>query len=382
MEKDEAKSGAEEQALNQTFTGDNVRASWPFSQDSIRANIAHCSPEGKEALISAFLWCIDPAHPMRKEDFAARVGYSDNVLYKLYTGRYVDPKTEEKYDVPPALIKAIRNVLKLEKERFLGGASEFVLTPTASYIWESCDLARESQSPVFIYGPSHIGKTWALVQYAQDNNHGRTVYVRMQAASGLGGMVRRIAERLGVSPGGNTSDLVGRIKKAMTPDMILQLDEMHQLIYTYRLGSFFSCVEVIREIHDECKCGMVICSTNLLMVKMNTHKHGELEQMFRRGVHKRPLPNMPTQADIAAILSSMGLKFPSKSMEITVQKITERPYDMLRQVAKRDGLKAICERLRYGRKLASKVREKLSWDHVVEAHLTIEHNAQPQNDWE
>jgi hypothetical protein len=41
-----------------------VRASWNFSLDKLRTNIAHCSPEGKEALVSAFLWCIDSRHPV------------------------------------------------------------------------------------------------------------------------------------------------------------------------------------------------------------------------------------------------------------------------------------------------------------------------------
>src|ERR1700691_2789175 len=35
-------------------SGNNVRASWNFSLADVRANLAHCNAEAKEAVISAF----------------------------------------------------------------------------------------------------------------------------------------------------------------------------------------------------------------------------------------------------------------------------------------------------------------------------------------
>lgn len=371
-----------EPALSQ-HTGDSVRASWPFSLDQIRKNIAHCSPAGKEALVSAFLWCIDPHHPVRKQDFARRVGWSDNVLYKLYTGRYRNPTTDELYDVPTELVDNIKNFLRLERDRYLGGETLFVMTPTAKRIMTACELARESQTPVFIIGRSHIGKTWALRQYADTNNHGRTVYIRMKAASGLGGMVRRIAEKVGQSPKGNTADLIDNIKHAITKDMLIVFDEVHLLQYTYRRASFFACIEVIREIHDETGCGMVLSGTKLLLERIDEARNGEMEQMLRRGVHRIVLPETPTRADVTAILEHNGLEFPERSEEVKVQRVTEKPYEILRQLAKRDALKSITERLRYGRKLANRAGEKLDWKHFTQAHLTIaKQREQPEEDWE
>lgn len=371
--------------IPENFTGNTPRASWQFSLPDIRANIAHCTHEGKEALVSAFLWCTDHHHPVHRNEFARRVGYSPNVIYKIYAGKYVDPGTGKQYDVPTDLIKAIRQFIEVERERFLGGQTEFVMTPTARKIFTACDLARESQTPVFLWGPSHIGKTWALERYSADNNHGRTVYIRMKAASGLGGMVRRMAERLGVSPKANTADLIDRIKLALTPNMLVLLDELHLLMYTYRAQSFFACLEVVREIYDEVQCGLVLCGTKLLLEKMDAGKHHEMEQLMRRGVHKVPLPNMPTKADLSAILRSSGLEFPDRKDVVTVKDIDEKPYEVLRQLAKNHGLKAITERLRYSRKLAArKGDKKLAWEHFVEAHLIIAAQAAADNDggWE
>jgi hypothetical protein len=222
-------------------SGDNVRASWPFSLHTLRSNLSHCSAEGREAVVGAYLWCIDQKHPVHREEFSRRVGYSQNTIYKVCAGKYRAPDGSQ-LDVPADLVKAIKAFLAIEQERFLGDKNEFVLTPTARRIWTACDLARESQTPVFIYGRSHIGKTWAFEAYTNANNHGRTAYCRMKAAAGLGGMVRRMATAVGVSPDSNTASLVDRIKRAMTPDMLLILDELHLLAYTYRKSSFFACL--------------------------------------------------------------------------------------------------------------------------------------------
>lgn len=373
--------GAAIETIPETYAGDNTRASWPFSLHQIRANITHCSPEGKEALVSAFLWCNDAKHPIVKSEFCRRVGYSENVIYKLLSGKYVHPESHRQLDVPKDLVVAIHNFLRLEKERFLGGKNEFVSTPTARKIFTACELARESQTPVFLFGRSHIGKTWALERYASENNHGRTVYVRMKAASGLGGMVRRICESVGVSPKSCTANLVEYAKSAITSDMLLILDELHLLMYTYRRASFFGCLEVIREIYDETNCGMVLCGTKLLMERIGEGKRGEMEQLLRRGVHRVSLPDSPTKADVSAILEHWHLDFPKANLSIDVQGVKDKPYDVLRFLAKEGGLKAITERLRYGRKLAAKEGRRLSWYQFLEAHLTIETESTAKDDW-
>lgn len=370
------------QPLSDAARGYTPRASWPFSLDAIRQNLAHLSAPARETLIGAFRWCIDPRHPVTRAEFAKRVGYSETTIYRVFTGKYCNPETGERLEAPEDLIDRSREFLTLEQQRYEGGSTEFVITPTVRRIWTAADLARESQSPVFIWGPSHIGKTWALVRYTQTNNHGRTIYTRLKAASGLGGMVRRIGEACGVSDKSNSADLIERIKRALSKDTLLILDEVHQLMYTYRISSFFACLEVIREIIDEVGCGCILCGTDLMMEKTKGHASGELQQLWRRGVHKVPLPTMPTKADLTAILKSCGLDFPDSKEEVTVHRIVERPYEILRQLAKREGLKAITERIRYARKLMSRAGVKpLTWSHFVDAHLRIAKQAEQEPDW-
>lgn len=370
------------------YAGDNNRASWQISLDTLRTNLSHCSPEGKQSIIDSFLWCTDPKHSMHRDEFAARVSYSPNVIYKIMTGKYIEPLTKRQLDVPPKLIKAIGEFLALEKERALGGGRDiFVVTPTVKRIWAMCDLARESQTPVWVLGPSHVGKTRALEEYAIQNNHGRTIYVRMKAASGLGGMVRRIASKVGISDKGNVADLQDRIKNGLAPNMLLLIDELHLLANTYRKESYFACLEVLREIYDEVKCGVVFCGTRLKLESLvRAGQHGEMEQLVRRGVHKLILPDHVSLEDVRMIVAQAGLSLPSKRDKVTVQvgKVTEEPYEICRQLAKNEGLLALSERIRYAHKLAAKAGTKVSWQHFCQAHLIIQSSVRlgEQEGWE
>jgi len=64
---------------------------------------------------------------------------------------------------------------------------------------------------------------------------------------------------------------------------------------------------------------------------------------------------------------------------VQIEGQTEQPWAMLHQLAKNDGLKAIVERLRYGRKIAGS--RPLSWEDVCEAHLILKAKATAPEPW-
>lgn len=360
--------------------GANARASWRFSADHIQQALAHCTPERKEALIWAFQWSV--GRGIWFGDFAKQVGYAENTLYKIYTGRHTDPKSGESYDIPEKLHAAVMEFRKLEIRRAKLGETEFIATPSARRIWNGCDLARESRTPVFIYGASHIGKTWALREYTINNNHGRTVLVRVPSKAGLAGLVKALAEAVGVSAKANTPAMIERIKRALAPNHLVIFDEVHQLQYTYRKESFFACIEVIREIYDHVECGMVLCTTNVFRGKFESAQKEELEQLFKRGVHKVQLGDIVRTEDLKPILDKVGLPWPGRRFTVEIAGVKDQPHEVLRKLAREGGLKAITERIRYGRRLAGNAGEPLSWTHFVHAHLIIETEAQqPVDDW-
>lgn len=364
--------------------GDTLRASWKFSLDAIRNNISHMGTEAKDLLVWSFNWCIDSAHPQHFTDFCERIGYAENTIYKIYSGKYRHPETNRLMDAPEKLVKALRDFRRIEVQRAKLGRKQFVMTPTAKRFFWACDQARKSNTPVIVYGASQVGKTEAARQYCLENNHGKSILVELEAVNGLKGLLQAVAAKIGVSPHANTPDLIGRIKKALKPDMVLILDEVHLLANVYRRGSFFACMEEIRRIYDATQCGIVMTFTLLQYGKIEGERKRELEQVFRRGVHRVNLGDCPSQADVRAICEAHGLPWAGRNDEITVAKgLIDKPLPVLRQLAREQGLKAIIERIRLGNDIAADAdRDQVTWEDFLRAHYAVEKNAQmPESGW-
>ena len=365
--------------------GDTVRASWNFSGDAIRANIAHVSPEAKELLVWAFAWCIDPAHPIHFREFADRIGMHHLTLRKIYSGTYTHPETGVRLDLSEKYTKAIRGFRRLELARAKMGAQDFIRMPTALRIYWAIDQARKSGRPVMIFGGSQIGKTEACRQNAIEFNHGKTILVEIEAVSGLRGLLQAIAVKLGISPDTNTPDLIKRIKKALTRDMVLILDEVHLLANVYRRGSFFACMEEIRRIWDHCKCGLVMTFTELGYEQAAEQRKRELMQVFRRAVFKVNLGSAPSVADIKAFAESYDLPWDDRNVAIPVTKhISDTPIKALKLLANEEGLTAIIERARLAHELAADDgRTAITWRDFMVAHYSVLQQAEkPSTGWD
>jgi DNA transposition AAA+ family ATPase len=371
---------AERALVNQ---GDTVRASWRFSLDSVRSNISHLSPEAKDLLVWAFTWCIDPTHPIYFDVFSERIGVSPNTAYKFYSGKYKHPNGSL-LDLSDKVLKSLRDFRRNELSRAKLGRKKFVTTPTAKKVWWACDQARKSQTPVMIYGASQVGKTEAFRQYCIDNNHGKSILIELEAVNGLQGLLKAIAQKLGISPKANTSDLIERIKRGLTPDMVLILDEVHLLANTYRRGSFFACMEQIRRLYDATQCGMVFSYTELGFADAEKERGRELMQIFRRGCHKVHLGSAPSKEDVKRIVEAFGLPWSDRADEIEVSKgLVDSPEAVLKQLAAQEGLKAIVERIRLANDLAAdEQRDEITWKDFLTVHFVITRNAMaPATGW-
>ncbi len=354
------------------------RASWNYSLDQIRRDTEIYTDEEKQLLAECFLFCIQEEIPFR--DFCEKIHYDYTTVGRIYRGAYLNPTTGKPYGIPANMLKGMREFLDTERKRVLLGTTEFVETPTAKRIFTACDLARESGTPVFLWGASHIGKTFALTQYSRTHNHGRSPYIRIRPARGINGFLETLAIAVGISPHDKRDAIIARIKKAVKSNMLMILDELHQLSLTSSKYTYFQALEILREIYDETGCGMVLCGTELFETSVMQERNGVLEQLYRRGVHKIKLPSQPTRGDVAAVLKANGLEFPDRDMTVQVKRVSEQPYEILRVLARDDGLKSITERIRYARKLGKGV---VSWQSFVAAHLYIAaQRMTAKSDWE
>ena len=357
--------------------GDTVRASWNMSADKVRqAMQSKGYPlEVQETMMALLLWCIDDRHPVRRSHVADELGVSQNQIYQILTGIYEKPQR--------ALMEKIRAWLASEQLKFGLSKDDFIESPTAKQVFLACNIARKRHKPVILAGPSQIGKTEALRFDRAQNNHGKTFMAELDAASGYAGLVRCLAKACGLSPKRSIDDLVVGIRRILTKDTVLIIDEMHLLKHTYQRQAFFKSVEFVRRTWDFCQCGMVLSWTNLK--DLENASQDELAQAWRRSIYKVVLPEMPTKGDLAAFLKHYGLEFPQKDLQVIIpgkKSIIEKPYEVVRQVAGRDGIGAINERLIQAKISAEdEGKRQITWQHFLEAHLKIEMLAVPEPKW-
>jgi len=130
---------------------------------------------------------------------------------------------------------------------------------------------------------------------------------------------------------------------------------------------------------------MVLSMTNFGRDEVVRKRQGALEQILRRGVHRFQLPDQPLRADVKIICAANGLDFPARGARVEFdvggRVFGEQPYELLRQLGKQAGLKAITERIRYARKLAERGGYDIDWATFARAHLMIQANAEASNDW-
>ena len=372
-------------------TGETVRTSWRYSLDNVNAAIGHNPDDVQELLRWAFLWCIDPEHPVHFKDFCARMKVDTTTVTRVYEGKYRHPKCDDPtksnapLKAPRALVDGIRAFRRAELLRVKAEAAEFLKTPTAKKVYWAIAQAREGRRPVMLFGGSHIGKTEACKANSRDFNHGRTVVIELEAVNGLRGLVQATAKRLGISDASNTPDLTERIKAAVMGDMVLIFDEVHLLANVYRKGSFFACMEWIRRLWDATKCGMVLTYTELGYEKACAERQRELLQVFRRCVFKVNLGPCPRMEDVKVFVDHAGLSWDDRRETVQVAKgVSDTPLAALRQLAENEGLAAIIERFRLAHSLAAADgRQAITWTDWMTAHFAILKAPEaPKSDWE
>jgi len=282
------------------------------------------------------------------------LGYESNsTLWRLWNGTY-----GAKVDNICAKIARYRAITEARASQL---NLDFVETSIARRVFKACEAALISQTIVFIYGDSQIGKTRALQQYAALNNHGQTKYIRMPASAGVQLVAREFARACFVSTHSCFEKLRDRILDAVDDKTLLIVDEVHQAFLSYQRTSQVKVLEFIREIYDRTQCGMVLCGTNVLKTEIQEGKLAiMLEQLRRRCTHPIQLPSKPPKPDIEKIAAAFKLPAPDDDC-----------YSIIRDMIYRSGLGMYIKYLQAAARMAGKEKRKLTWDHFVQAHDLI-----------
>ncbi|MBR6388986.1 MAG: ATP-binding protein [Opitutales bacterium] len=343
---------------------------WNIAGDELQAGIARQQNiEHQELLQWLYFFAQNKGWSMAQT--ADTVGVDGSTLSRLFRGTYVG--TNNIILPPPAkMCAAIRRLKEMEKVNLLKKSVGRIKTPTVGKIWLICRKAWEQQKIAFIFGEPQIGKSEALKWFKDENNHGNTIYVDLNGATGVQDVYRCFAKalKLGYS---SPSRLKDRIFEAINSRMLIIIDEFHQITYAYKKGSSCAMVHAIKAIHDICGCGMVICSTNIGKDEVKSGHDAKLcSQLLKRGTIQLQLPNALPIDDVRAIVEAYKLDFPpQKNGEIWRNFKGERKgHNYCHDIAIEKGINYLILVLQDGNIRASKQKRALTWDDFEAAHET------------
>lgn len=299
-------------------------------------------------------------------DLVREVGGSNSTWHRIFTDKYRYPKghAREAERMPvEKWIRAIReyrgNAVDFDEERCVA----FAETSVYRRIEWLCSRVLVRHRVGLIYGESQIGKSTALIEFARRNNHGQTVYMEVPPAGGVQFLTRTIAQALHVNTKTSFDNLLTDIIAALDSSKLLVVDEIHRVFSTYQKSSVMKCLDVLRAIHDRSKCGLVLCGTNVWRDQLT---RGEfmvhLRQLRRRGAsYELQLPTNPPRADLDLIAKQFGLAVPDGEAE-----------EIMLGIARQHGFGVFCARLEDSAEYAAKRKTRLTWDHFVKVHRTVE----------
>jgi len=310
-----------------------------------------CTEEQRDLLWWFFAYCKEQGWGLPK--CGEEVGVSSTTVYRVWTNSY--GASVDNYCDRLASYRRIREDRKQIKD------TGFVETSLSGRIFNACNAALISQTIVLLYGDSQIGKTRALEQYARDNNHGQTIYVRLPASAGVQMVARELARACYVSPKSSFENLRDRILKAIGENNLVIVDELHQVFMSYHKNSQIKVLEFLREIYDRTNCGMVLCGTHVLRSEIETGKLALLlEQLRRRCTHTIQLPSKTSKADLVKIAARFGLPEPGGDEQ-----------EIIKDMIHKSGLGMYIKFLQASSRLASKREEPLDWSHFIHAYNII-----------
>ena len=300
---------------------------------------------GAQADDILWLYNFVQAKSLSLENAGRAVGMSGTTVYRLFTASY-----QASYD---AVLEKVAKFRALTEERQKRKAIGFVETSTWKKVEAVCRQALNAQMPAFIYGPSQMGKTTCLLEFARRNNHGTTKYIRMPASPSFSFFVKTVAAACSISPYHNSADqLRERVCHALDSRNLLIVDEFHQALVTVTDRRAAQIMEFIREIYDRTGCGIVLSATRVGEAEIERGSNaGIYDQLRRRGMAKLVLPDMPPASDIRKIAAAFGLPAPEGRVAETIG-----------QMLRASGLGMYVKYLQSAHVLATGRGEKPTWD--------------------
>jgi len=273
-----------------------------LSYEHFQSGIARYSPHEKELL--EWLWgYAHQALNNSADRLAMAVGCDYKVLLNIFNG-----KTE---CIPEGFIAAFERLKKRSTPE-----SVLIQTPVTRRIEEALNYARDYHALVTIVGPTGRSKTSTVMDWQIRNNHGKARYVRCPSGCTRRTLATTLSQSFGIgsiSQRSNTLEM--RLMNALSPRNTLIIDEAGHLM-PRRSGGGTLAVELIRDLHDCCGCGVVLVFTDVYVDEMrNGNMKDYFEQFVGRIKFERRIPAKVFKDEVRAVVASFRPNPPEKLVD-------------------------------------------------------------------
>ena len=265
----------------------------PLQFDAVMAGVEKYPEEEKEKVLwlyGYFCGCL----AQNKSTLCRELGYKPadwEQLRGLFTGRIAASIRDEVF----AAIDALKR--RLSKQRPL------VHTIVADKIIEGLDYARDNSAMVYITGPTGRGKTYTAEWWTQENNHGRTKYLRCPSECGSRALILMIARAFGIASTGSNAEIIANLGKAITPRNVLIIDEAGHLLN--KSGKPGGAIEVLRDLHDMYNCAIALIFTDVYLAEIKRGRAADyFEQFLGRLEFPVEIPKQPRRDEVRQVLNS------------------------------------------------------------------------------
>lgn len=254
---------------------------------------------------------LDKVPEMEKERLQWIWGYFCNILNRSrdaiakelgmawddvssYLTAYYSMSTTKRNELTDAIDALIRRV---RKQRPL------VRTIVAERIIEALDYCRDYSAMVYISGPTGRGKSYTSEYWAEQNNHGRSKFLRVPSDCTRRTLVLLLARAVGVSVRGSTSDIELNLHKALGPRNVLIIDEAGHLLS--KSGRPGGAIELLRDLHDITKCGVALIFTDVYLHEIKRGRNADyFEQFLGRLEFPVEIPKVPRRDEVRQVLAA------------------------------------------------------------------------------
>jgi len=262
--------------------------------DAVMAGVERCTPEDKDRILwlyGYFNGCLR----QNKDLLCRELGYSKDdawdQLRMIFTGRLAAGL----HDEVMAAVDALRR--RLAKQRPL------VHTIVADMIIDCLNYCRDNSAMVYIAGSTGRGKTYTALWWQQENNHGRTKYIRIPSDCNRRPLLTMIARAFGISAAGSNSEIMTNLGKAITPRNVIIVDEAGHLLN--RSGRPGRAIEILRDIHDLYNCGIALIFTDVYLAEIKRGRNAQyFEQFLGRLEFPLEIPEIPRRDEVRQVLRS------------------------------------------------------------------------------